>query len=94
LIEPNTDALNIWLKENGDKELSLEEMSSDNKVIDKIKSEVDITNEQFAQWEKVKKILLTPDVWSVDSGHLTPTMKLRRKIISNKYNHLIERIYN
>jgi long-chain acyl-CoA synthetase len=93
LIEPNTDALNTWLKENGDKELSLEEMSTNKKVIDKIKSEVDVVNDQFAQWEKVKKILLTPDAWSVDSGHLTPTMKLRRKIITSKYTQLIDRIY-
>jgi long-chain acyl-CoA synthetase len=94
LVEPNKDALNTWLQENEETELSLEEMSANKKVMDKIKSEVDIANEQFAQWEKVKKILLTPDAWSVESGHLTPTMKLRRKIISNKYTQLIERIYN
>mgnify|MGYP000079555757 CR=1 FL=1 len=38
--------------------------------------EVDLANEDFAKWEKVKQFRLTPDVWTIDDGHLTPTMKL------------------
>ena len=51
-------------------------------------------NENFAQWEKIKKFKLTPEIWSVDSGHLTPTMKLKRKIIKSKYQDLLEEIYS
>jgi long-chain acyl-CoA synthetase len=51
-------------------------------------------NERFGQWEKVKEIRLTPDVWSVDDGQLTPTMKLKRKVLKEKYNSLIENIYS
>ena len=44
--------------------------------------------------EQVKKIELTPDEWSIDGGHLTPTMKLKRKVISEKYSNLIDNMYN
>jgi long-chain acyl-CoA synthetase len=55
--------------------------------------EVNKINKRFGQWEKVKEIRLTPDVWSVDGGHLTPTMKLKRKVLKEKFNTLIENIY-
>jgi long-chain acyl-CoA synthetase len=62
-------------------------------VIARYQEEIDTVNEQFAKWEKVKQFRLTPDVWSVEGGHLTPTMKLRRKIVKQKYKHLYEEIY-
>jgi long-chain acyl-CoA synthetase len=62
-------------------------------VQNKIMSEVNNINESFGQWEKIKDMRITPDVWSVDDGHLTPTMKLKRKVIKEKYNLLIENIY-
>jgi long-chain acyl-CoA synthetase len=55
--------------------------------------EVNDINKRFGQWEKVKEIRLTPDVWSVDNGHLTPTMKLKRKVLKEKYNLQIQNIY-
>ena len=45
------------------------------------------------KWEKVKQFRLTPDVWNIDDGHLTPTMKLRRKIVREKYIDLYNDIY-
>jgi long-chain acyl-CoA synthetase len=44
--------------------------------------------------EKVKKFELLTDEWSVDSGELTPTMKVKRKVVIEKYDALIESIYN
>ena len=55
-------------------------------VIDRIQEEVDKCNEQFGKWERIKRFELTPEVWSIDSGHLTPTMKMKRKIILEIYN--------
>ncbi len=94
LIQPNFEAINAWINEKGEKEMTPDEIASNPKVNEKIMADVDKANAQFAQWEKVKKIHLTSDVWSVDSGHLTPTMKLRRKIIASKYTSEIEAIYN
>ena len=43
--------------------------------------------------EQIKKFEITPEVWSIDSGHLTPTMKMKRAVIKNRYLDLIEKIY-
>jgi long-chain acyl-CoA synthetase len=93
LIQPNFEAVNAWLSDNGKNELNPDDMSSNSEVISIIMADVEKANAHFAQWEKVKKIHLTSDVWSVDAGHLTPTMKLRRKIVSSMYNSQIEKIY-
>jgi long-chain acyl-CoA synthetase len=56
-------------------------------------STVRFANEKFGNWEKIKRFELTPDAWTIEAGHLTPTMKLRRKIVREKYQHLYEKIY-
>lgn len=62
-------------------------------VIALIQSEIDRINERFGNWEKIKKFELTPDVWSIDGGHLTPTLKLKRKVVMEKYQDLYNKIY-
>lgn len=93
LIQLNFDAVNEWLGQT-DIPLNYTEMLANEKVLNKIKKDIDQANENFAQWEKIKKFKLTPEIWSVDSGHLTPTMKLKRKIIKSKYQDLLEEIYS
>ena len=78
--------INITLGENSDIVLN-------DKVLERYQQEVDLANEKFAKWEKVKQFRLTPDAWTVDDGHMTPTMKLRRKIIKEKYIDLYNNIY-
>ena len=63
-------------------------------VIKRIQEEVDTVNEKFGNWEKIKRFELTPNVWSIDGGELTPTLKLKRKIIKEKYIALYNKIYN
>jgi long-chain acyl-CoA synthetase len=46
------------------------------------------------KWEKIKRFELTPDVWSIEGGQLTPTLKLKRKIVMEKYIDLFHKIYN
>jgi long-chain acyl-CoA synthetase len=93
LIQPNFEFLYSWAERNN---ISVGENSDivlNEKVINRIQQEVDSANEDFAKWEKIKQFRLTPDVWSVDEGHLTPTMKLRRKIVREKYINLYNNIY-
>jgi len=93
LIQPDFDYLFQWAKENN---ITISENSDiilNTKVIAKYQEEVDLANEAFAKWEKVKQFRLTPDIWSISEGHLTPTMKLRRKIIKEKYIALYNNIY-
>ena len=72
---------------------SKEDIIANEKVIARIQKEVDLANEEFAKWEKVKQFRLSPDVWSIENGHLTPTMKLKRKVIKEKYIVLYNDIY-
>ncbi|WP_088342329.1 AMP-dependent synthetase/ligase [Robiginitalea sediminis] len=93
LIQPNFEFLFEWAKRHEIPAGSPAEMIRDPRVVERISEEVNQANEQFGKWEKIKQFRLTPDIWSVDGGHLTPTMKLRRKIIRSLYKDLYEDIY-
>ncbi|WP_047245061.1 AMP-dependent synthetase/ligase [Maribacter thermophilus] len=93
LIQPDFKFLADWAKLKGISFTSNEDLISNPKVLERYQEEVDLANEQFARWEKVKQFRLTPDVWSIDAGHLTPTMKLKRKIVKEKYINLYNDIY-
>ncbi len=93
LIQPDFEYLFEWAKDNN---ITISENSDiilNENVLNKFQEEVDLANADFAKWEKVKQFRLTPDVWSIAEGHLTPTMKLRRKIIKEKYMSLYNDIY-
>ena len=62
-------------------------------LLERIQSEIDKANTNFGNWEQIKKFEITPDTWTVEAGHLTPTMKLKRKVIKEIYANLIEKIY-
>jgi len=93
-IQPNFEFIEDWAHR---KKISLgetqEEIVKNKRLIKRIQKEVDLYNEEFGKWEKIKRFELTPDTWGIDSGHLTPTMKLKRKVIKQKYNDLYNKIY-
>ncbi|MGB5171418.1 MAG: long-chain fatty acid--CoA ligase [Eudoraea sp.] len=93
LIQPNFEFITEWGKRHNIELEDQEMIVNHPKVIERYQKEVDAANEQFAKWEKVKQFRLTKDVWTVDQGQLTPTMKLRRKVIKEKYIDLYEQIY-
>lgn len=93
LIQPNFEFLEDWAKDNDISYTDVEDLISKEVVISKYQEEVNEANETFAKWEKVKAFRLCPDAWSVESGHLTPTMKMKRKIIKQKYIALHDDIY-
>jgi len=94
-IQPSFDFVKEWAKIKGINIGTTEaEISANPEVKQRIEEEVEELNKKFGNWEQVKRIELTPDTWSIDAGHLTPTMKLKRKIIKEKYQHLYDKIYN
>lgn len=93
LIQPNFDFVREWAKRHKISVGENSDLVKNEKVIARFQEEVDLSNEDFAKWEKVKQFRLTPDVWSVEEGHLTPTMKLKRKIVKEKYIALYNEIY-
>ena len=94
-IQPNFDYIKNWANKEG---LAIgnsnEEIISNENVIQKIQEEVNFFNEKFGNWEKIKRFELTPTVWSIDGGELTPTLKLKRKIVREKYQKLYDKIYS
>lgn len=93
LIVPSFEYLEDWCKDKGIKYTTKEDIVKNQKVLDKFQSELDEYNKQFGKWEQIKKFVLLPTVWDVDSGELTPTLKLKRRVINQKYANEIEGIY-
>ena len=93
LIQPNFEFVKEWAKRHKIEVGSNVELIKNEKVIARMQEEVDWANQEFAKWEKVKQFRLTPNVWSVEEGHLTPTMKLKRKPVKEMYLDLYNDIY-
>lgn len=91
LIQLNFDFVKDWAKLKGYK---IDDITTNHKVIERIQKEIDFYNENFGKWEQIKKFEITPDEWTIDDGHLTPTMKMKRKVIKEKYKNLHDKIYN
>jgi long-chain acyl-CoA synthetase len=93
-IQPNFDFVKEWaVLHKLNVGISLKEICENSKVIERIDKEIEQINDKFGNWEKIKRFELTPEIWSTESGHLTPTMKLKRKVVLEKYKHLFEKIY-
>ncbi len=94
LIQPNFEFIREWIDHKkldiGD---SNQDIISSEKVIKRIQKEVDKCNTNFGNWEQIKRFELTPDVWSIEGRHLTPTMKMKREIIKEIYKDLFDKIY-
>lgn len=95
LIQPNFENIIAWAKnKNINLPASKEEMLKDENVINLIQKQIDRGNKSLGHWEQIKKFELTPDEWSIDGGQLTPTLKLKRKVILEKYRDLYKNIYD
>ncbi|WP_396147799.1 AMP-dependent synthetase/ligase [Flavobacterium sp.] len=93
-IQPSFDFLREWAKRHHEDIGDLnEEIASNPKVIARIQEEVNEINKKFGNWEMIKRFELTPNIWSIDGGELTPTLKLKRKVVREKYKDLYDKIY-
>ena len=90
-IQLHFDFIDEWAERH---QHTITDITSDKKLINRIQEEINFYNKKFGKWEQIKKFEITHDEWTIDSGHLTPTMKMRRKIIKEKYKDLHEKIYN
>ena len=91
ILQPNFEAIK---QENPElKSLSNLDFCNNNRVKTIIEKGLVAVNEKLGQWEKIKKFELTPDVWTIEYGHLTPTLKVKRDIIKSKYYSLYNKIY-
>jgi long-chain acyl-CoA synthetase len=94
LIQPNWEFISEWSdreEKNIPKDIAI--ASKNEVLISYIQKEIDTYNERFGKWEKIKTFALTPDIWSIEDGQLTPTMKAKRKVIKEMYKDLYEGLY-
>jgi long-chain acyl-CoA synthetase len=93
LIVPSFDGLREYCKRKDIPYLTDSEMIFNSEILEKYQEEIDGLNKYFAKWEQIKRFKLLDKPWGIDTGELTPTMKLKRKIIFQKFEKEIESIY-
>lgn len=93
LIVPSFDGLKSWCKIKEIAWTDNASMLKEKLIQDKFQHELDKTNEGLAQYEKIKKIKVVEGPWTVDTGDMTPSLKLKRKILMAKYAKEVEAIY-
>ena len=94
LIQPDFVFVKNWAKIHhinvGD---SYESICNSPEVKQRIEKEIDRLNQRLGKWEQIKQIELTPEVWSIEKGLLTPTLKLKRKAIKEHFIGLYNKMY-
>ncbi|MBF0597318.1 AMP-dependent synthetase/ligase [Faecalibacter rhinopitheci] len=74
--------------------LSKEEFLNHDIVKNKVQEEINISNLNFGNWEQIKKFAIIPNEFTIETGELTPTLKMKRKVILKKFDSIIQNIYN
>jgi long-subunit acyl-CoA synthetase (AMP-forming) len=93
LVVLDPDYAPVWAAQNGLEGKSVEELASEDKTQEAIQEAVNAANEKMARVEQIKKFKILETEWQPGGDELTPTMKLKRKPISEKYSKEIEELY-
>jgi long-chain acyl-CoA synthetase len=93
LVSPNFAALEEWARENEVSFVSRADLIANPKVQALYEGIVEGINQNLARFEKLKRVLLVADEFTADNGALTPTMKLRRRVIEDRYKKQIDELY-
>lgn len=93
IILPNFSQLNDWCKKQGIHASSQLELIKVPQVIKHFEHEIKKINKHLGSFEQIKKIALVADEWSPLTGELSPSLKLKRKVILEKYRKLVDNIY-
>lgn len=94
LVQPDFEFAKNWAMRNN---LTIgstpQEIAKSKELKDRIEKELEDINQHLGNWEQIKRIELTPEIWSIDAGLLTPTLKLKRKAIKEKFIDLYNKMY-
>ncbi|MFG7351360.1 AMP-dependent synthetase/ligase [Shewanella oncorhynchi] len=94
LIVPAFESLEAWAKDKGLKYESPLELLRHSHVVEHFEQRLKQLQHELAGFEQIKKFTLLPEAFSMEAGLITPTLKLRRKMIYHKYAHEINAMYN
>lgn len=93
LIVPDFENLRAWATEQRIETSNKKELVEDRRVVEMMKKEVNRVTSELADYEKVKRIGLVAQEFTIDGGELTPSLKVRRRVVEEKYSDLIESLY-
>jgi long-chain acyl-CoA synthetase len=93
LISPNFVALEDWARHHGIAARDRAELVADSRVVAHYAEIVREVNGSLANFESLKRFRVVADEWSLDGGELTPSMKLKRRVITERYAALIDALY-
>jgi len=93
LIFPNWELINTFCEQNNISYQSPEDLVQHEQIVQKIGDEIDRLGSSFARFEQIKAFRLIAEPLSIAAGELTPTLKIKRKIVESKYTDLIEEMY-
>jgi len=94
LVTLDPESVPAWAKEKGITFECVEDLSSNPEVMKLIESEVDDKNNQLASFESVKKFRILPRDLSIEAGEMTPTLKVKRKVVLDKHAGLVDGMYS
>ena len=94
LIVPNFEMLESYATHKNLPIKTPGEFCRDRKIVDLIERQVAKLTQELSQYEKVKRIALLENEMTVEGGELTPTLKVRRKIVDQKYKSVIDKLYD
>jgi long-chain acyl-CoA synthetase len=93
LIVPNFEPLEMYAKQNNLNLKTPADFCRDGKIVSLLEQEVTSLTDTLSNYEKVKKIALLEKELTVEGGELTPTLKVKRRVVDEKYNDVIEKFY-
>jgi long-chain acyl-CoA synthetase len=94
LIVPDFKTLEKWSKKNKINISNKRELCADERIIALFEKEIERLTESCSRVEKVKKFVLLPDEWTQTTGEMTPSQKVKRRVVESKYKTIIDSIYN
>lgn len=93
LIVPQRNDLLIYAAKNGISFNNYEDLFDNERLIDQIQKDLDSFQKDISQYEKVRRITLLKEPFTIEGGELTPTLKVKRKFVEEKYADVIEKMY-
>lgn len=93
VVTPNEEECKRWAKSQGVTADSIDQIVRNEKLLDAIDAEVKSVNSGLASFETIKKFKLVPSDFTVEAGELTPSLKLKRRVVTNKYQDVIRQMY-
>jgi long-chain acyl-CoA synthetase len=93
-IVPAQEAVELWAKASGISYSSWDELRDRPEVYALIEKDIQTLQTEFARYEQVKKFFFPPEPFTIDGGELTPSMKIKRKVVEEKYKKEIDSLYS